>query len=98
MVDQDATHDLGRYAKEVRAVFPVEAMLTDQAQVSFIDQRAGLQRVTGSLAAHIVPCQAMQLLVYQRDQLGLRLLVSFFQAAKKSGDGKGAVFLLTKFV
>jgi hypothetical protein len=51
VVDQDAAHDLGDHAIELRAVLPVGAALIDEPQVHFVDQCGRIQRVLAALSA-----------------------------------------------
>jgi len=53
VIDEDAPHQLGGDAEELRAILPVGLMLVDQAQVRLVDQRRRLQSMIGSLAAQV---------------------------------------------
>jgi len=43
-------------------------VLTDEAQVGFVDKRGRLQRVAGALAAHVRAGEAVQFRLDVRDQ------------------------------
>ena len=47
VVNQDAAHQLGGNAKELRAVLPAHPSLIDEAEIGFVDQHRGLQRWPG---------------------------------------------------
>src|SRR5438132_2148114 len=66
IVDKNLPHELRSNAEEVSAILPVDILLTDQTQVSLIDQRGRLQRVAHSLSIHVVVGQSMQLRLNQR--------------------------------
>jgi hypothetical protein len=51
VVDEDATHHLGRDAQEMGAVLPDDALLIDEAQVGLVNERGGLERVPRLLPA-----------------------------------------------
>ena len=57
------------WARKLRAIMPVDVLLTHQPQVSLIDERRGLQRVAGSLSTHVVVRQPVKLRLNQRQQL-----------------------------
>ncbi len=63
---------------EMRTVLPIHLLALDQADVGFIDERAGLQFVAGSFAAQIVMRHAAQFVVNQWHQLvgGLRVTLA----------------------
>ena len=63
---QDAPHHLRCHSQQVSAVGEVHAVLIDQAQISFVHQRSGLQRVALALVAHVGRGQAVQLIVNLR--------------------------------
>jgi hypothetical protein len=52
-IDQDAPHPQGGHREEVRAVLPAHAARVAQAQVSFVDERRGLEGVAGAFAGHV---------------------------------------------
>jgi hypothetical protein len=75
VVDQNASHYLGRYREEVRAIGPLNVSLIHEADVRFVDQRSGLQCVAFALAAHVAAREAMKLVVDKRIQLVERGLI-----------------------
>ena len=54
--DQDASHRFGRGGEEVTAAIPVLVVWifrrTDKAEIGFMDQGGGLQRVAGRFMRH----------------------------------------------
>jgi hypothetical protein len=68
VVDEDVAHHLRGEAEELRAVLPVDAVLTDESQVYFVDQGRGLQRVVGVLAPQVGLGEAAKLGVDQRQK------------------------------
>ena len=69
VVDEDAAHRLGGDGEEMRAVAPVNRVLVDKAQVCFVDERGGLQRVSGPLARKLARSNPLQLEIDERQQL-----------------------------
>jgi len=59
----------------VRAIFPMHMFLIDEANVSFINQGRGLERVPLSLSVHISAGHLMKFVIDQRVQLVERSLV-----------------------
>ena len=53
MVHENAPHHDGGHADELRAVLPVHLPLIDEPQVRLVDERGGLERVVGPLAAQV---------------------------------------------
>src|SRR3989454_6350932 len=86
MIDQDAAHQLCGNSEEVRAVFPVNALAIDQPHICLVDQRCRLQRVTGTLAAHVMAGQLAQLAIDQRHQLVERRFVAVTPLNKQLRD------------
>jgi hypothetical protein len=68
VVDEDLAHQLRGDAEKVGAALPARPALVDQTQVSLIDERRGLQRVPGPLAAQVAVRQLMQLTLDERQQ------------------------------
>src|SRR5258708_7243319 len=87
MVDQDAPHDVGRCAKEMSTVLPVNLVVSGQPHISFVDQGAGMKRVPVSCPTHVVAGEAVQLLINQWDELFFRLLVALLYFGQKQGNG-----------
>src|SRR5262245_37643670 len=86
MVDEDAPHRLSRDRKEMGAVLPVHALVVDQAHVSLVDQRGGLQAVAGALAFHVAVREVAKLLVHDRRQLSERALIATAPRAEERAD------------
>ena len=64
----------------------MDVLLIDEANVSFIDQRRGLQCVAFSLPAHVAAGEPVQFVVNQRIQLVERGLVSVAPFSEQLGD------------
>ena len=60
IVDENLAHDVSGESDELGAAAPVD-ILAGKAEVGFIDERGGLQRVVGSLAAHVGLSETVQL-------------------------------------
>jgi hypothetical protein len=65
VVDENAPHHLRRNAEELRTVLPDRAVLVDQSQVGFVDERGWLQRVFPALTPQMVRGAATQLLIHE---------------------------------
>ena len=85
-VHEDAPHRLSGHRKEMGAILPAHALVVDQAQVGFVDQRGGLQAVAGPLALHVVVRQTVELVVDDRGQLGERALVPVGPRTEQRAD------------
>ena len=53
MIDEDLAHYAGGDAVEMRPALPVDLGVIDQAQVSFVHQGRGLERVVAALASQV---------------------------------------------
>jgi hypothetical protein len=69
VVDQDSAHHLCGHTEEVRSTPPIDTALIDQPQVSLVDQRGRLQRVSGSLAPKLARRDAAELRIDEWQQL-----------------------------
>src|SRR5262249_31727359 len=69
VIDQQEPHGPGSDRKEVSAVLPFDVLLLDQAEIGFVDERGGLQRVTGTLPLEVALSQPAQFVIDQRDEL-----------------------------
>src|SRR6185369_3510031 len=65
-VNEDAPHNLRGHAEEVRAVLPAHCFPVDQADVSFVDERGGLQEMVRALAAHVALGEPVELSMNER--------------------------------
>ena len=86
VVDEDAAHRLSRNGEEMGAVLPVHALVIDQPQVRFVDQRRRLQAVAGTLAPHVPVRQTTELVVDDRHQEGERTLIPVAPRSEKRAD------------
>jgi hypothetical protein len=72
----------------VRAVLPTDAFHLDEPQVRLVEERGGLQGVARTLVAHVLACEAAQLLVNDRDQ---RLEGGLLAAAPREQESSGVL-------
>ncbi len=68
-LDQDAAHRLRRGRKKVARILPERGGLAVQPQVDLVNQGGGLKGQSGPFMLHPVPCQVVQLLIYDRKDL-----------------------------
>ena len=67
VLDEDFTHDVRGDANELRTILPRRVALRNQSQIDLMDQRGGLESVTGTFMREIVVRQATELRVDQRE-------------------------------
>ena len=68
VVDEDPADDLRRNAEEVRPVPPIDLPLIYQPQVGLMNQRRGLERVSGAFMTQLPSSDATQLRIDQWQQ------------------------------
>lgn len=68
MIDQNIAHELGGDGEEMHAVIPVNRIVVDEPQVSFVHQGGAFESVLIALSRN-APGQPAQLVVDQRHQL-----------------------------
>lgn len=66
MVDENLTHHVGGHAEEMGAPGKVGLTAIEQAEVSLMDKRGRLQRVTFAFATKVIGSQIPQLRIYVR--------------------------------
>ena len=76
VVDEDAAHQVGGDGEEVGAALPRHVLRVHQPEVRLVDERRGLERVTGALAPEVARRLEAQLLVDERDEPVERLPVT----------------------
>ena len=87
LVNQDAPHRLGRRRKKMPAVVPLRAaVVADQAQIGFVDERRRLQGLAGLLLGQFLRCELPQLLLDQRQELLRRLRFAAADGIQKLRD------------
>ena len=84
--DQDPPHQLGGNAAEMRAVFPLRAILTHELHVCFVHKRSGLKRVIAALKTQTIRSPSAKLFVDQRHEPGWRLCITLIPVAQNLGD------------
>jgi hypothetical protein len=68
MIYQDSPHQLRRYREEMASVLPVDIVASRKAEIGLVHNRRALQRVIGTLTSQVVPRQAAQFVIDQRDK------------------------------
>lgn len=58
VVEQNPAHQLGRNAKKLVAVLPLNRSLLNQAEIDFVDQRRSLKRVVASFLLQVMAGKA----------------------------------------
>jgi hypothetical protein len=69
-------------------------VLVYKAQVRLVDERGGLQRVSGSLARKLARCNPLQLAIDKRQQLVERRAVARLRLLEKSCYAISQIFTL----
>lgn len=64
VLDEDTAHGLGRSGEEMTAV--VEPLVSDEPQVGFVNERGGVERVTGLLGRHAYRGELAEFVVDER--------------------------------
>jgi hypothetical protein len=90
VVHQDLAHGVSGEADEVGAVIPVD-VFAGQAEIGLVDERGGLERVVGALAAHVGPGEAVELRVDEREQAVGGGGVAIVHGFEKLGDFAGRI-------
>lgn len=83
-VNENSAHRLGRRSKEMGAVFKLRICIPDQPHPCLVDQRGGLERVTGSFVCHSAGREHAQLLIDQWQQLIGGFRVAVFDGVEKN--------------
>jgi hypothetical protein len=79
-------NDLCSYGKEMGAVLPPHIALLRELEVSVVQQRSCLQRVAGSLPAHVMLRQTLELWLDERDQALQCMWISVAPLAEQLSD------------
>src|SRR5262249_29689587 len=83
VIDEDSAHGLGRGPHEVSAA--VEALVADQPQVRFVNQRGGLEGLAGLLLGHPRRRELPRLVVDELQQLRGGLAVTGLCGLEQAG-------------
>ena len=86
VVNHDAPHQLRGRRNKVVPVLPERLRVIDQPQVGFVQDRGGLQGVTGTLPPHVMVGQPVQFGLHQRKQLLQRSLISSAPVTEQLGN------------
>jgi len=76
MIDQNATHHLRGESDEVQRVAPLHPALIDQSHEGFVNERRGLEGMTGTLVTQIACGKPVEFLVNERCELVERGLIA----------------------
>jgi hypothetical protein len=82
MFHQDAPHCTGREREEMDSAFAFYDLSADETKISLIDERAGLQGVVATLAAHVPVCDSPQFLIKHIHERRQRFLVPRSEGAQ----------------
>src|SRR6266496_1421980 len=85
-IDQDPAHDGGAHREKVRPILPVHLARAEQAQIHFVDERGGLERVVRRFPRHVQVRGPMQVLVDQRHEGVERALISSRPRAQQASN------------
>ena len=86
VIDQDAAHDVGGHAKEVRPVLPVDLSLIDEPDEHLVHKGRGLQGVVSPLAPKLARGHPAKLRVDEWQQLTERSAVATTPIAEQCRD------------
>ena len=68
VVDQDLAHQPGRQRKEVRAAFQRHPIHIDETQEDLMDERCGLETVSGTFPPQMAARHPPQIVIHQRNK------------------------------
>jgi hypothetical protein len=68
VVDQNVAHHLRSHSKEVRAILPINFLLTGQTKIGLVHESGSLQRVAIALTLNVAMRNAPQFVIDQRRQ------------------------------
>jgi hypothetical protein len=68
MIDEYSPHHAGAQRQEVHAIANRDDAAFDETNECFVDERAGLQRVTDALVRHVADGNAVKLAMHERHQ------------------------------
>lgn len=89
VVNKNLAHEPGGDADEVGAIFGVERPLVAQAQIGFVNESRGLERVTRALALEVIMGHGAEFAVHERNQDLQGVLVAGTPLYKQFADGMG---------
>ncbi len=84
VVDEDSAHRFGGGEEELRAAGPGDVGVSQEAEVGFVNQLGGLERMVGALAVHTLAGEFFELVVDERQKVAGRFRLS---ALRISQDG-----------
>jgi len=95
-VDQDAPDGARRRTEKVRATVPSAIRVAAQAQVRFVHERGGLQRLAGRLAAQVTVGEPSQFGVHQRKELIGRAPIAALRLREQVGHRRRAAMSVAR--
>jgi len=82
VIHKNAAHQLGRDAKEMRAILPSKVLRAGQPNEGFIDQCCRLKGMVAPLAGHVSPSQSPELGLDEGEQVLERLGIAVTPCSK----------------
>lgn len=86
MLDEDASHELRRDGKKVRAILPPDLARPEKPEKNLVRQGSGLERVIRSLAAEVLPGQTAELAIHDGNELVECFGASVLPSDEELGD------------
>ena len=85
MIDQNSTHGSRGDREEVCTILPVDRVISGEAHEGLVDERGGIQRVTGTLTAQVDARKLAQFVVDQREKMVYCAVIAVACGAQPSG-------------
>jgi len=86
VIDKNLPHHPAAERMKMQAIPNRNRLTLEEADERFVDERGGLQRVSGALVGHVVDGDAVQLAVHERNQPLESRVVAFAPLDEKAGD------------
>jgi hypothetical protein len=94
MVDEYAPHHDRCQADELRAILPVDALLVDQPQVGFVDERGRLEGMVRALPSQVAGGDPAKLVVDERQHPLAGVLVAVGRVEQQLRGTHGTRFFM----
>ena len=85
MIDQNASHQLGRNREKMGAILPLHVLVIHQAHVGFVDQGTRLQAMSRPLTSHVASRQAVEFVINDGSQAVESSAISITPGPEKLG-------------
>lgn len=86
VINEDAPHRFGGGGEEMRAVAPFGLIISAKPQPRLVNERGGLQSLSGIFARHLLRGQLAQFFINQREQLIRGVRVALVNALENDGE------------